>query len=360
MASLSASTNPIVVDLNTGASNGGTTIHYDKAREDELWHRANGGQWKFDEDLSNLSGFVGDDPEGSGRFPIRLAPGEIYEFGIFEVDRGPLADPEPLAHLVVFAIARQPRSDLIASEDSNTGGTWHHHVLSTVEPTFALVATARRTPLTFDGEGYPFPGPTDGVTALPIAEATHHDLTTIDLLPGTPYTYLVVVIDDAGRWDYRAPAIRTLRRALTVQFETLHVYNDGDSSTTGEAKFYFQVILMNGPGQGTIIKEFERPESDVDDWSETDRPYPLGYAYIGALKQVHDGEQFVGVRSIGSEDDSPWGEDGAWGYDTALPLPVGPGEVVTDANLHLDCPPSTDGSRFHYGVDVVWSVTYEP
>lgn len=357
MALLKATTNPIVVDLNV-AKNGGTIVQYDKAREDELWHRVKGGDWMFDEDPTTLSGFDGVVPEVSGSYPVRLAPGEIYEIGIFSQDRGPLGDPNLLAHLVVFAIARRPRSDLIKSEDSNTGGTWHRHVLSTEEPTFAVVATASRTPLTFDEDGYPFPGPTYGATALSVAETVSHDFTTLGLLPGTPYTYLVVVIDDAGRWDYRAAAITTLRRALTVQFQTLHVYNDGDTSTVGEVKFFFQVMFMNGPGQPELIEEFFRPRSDVDDWNETDRTYSLGYAHIGQPKQVHDGEQHVWVSSKGYEHDT-WEEDAAWSKDASLPLPIGPGETVSNAKLHLDCPPA-NGGELHYGVDIVWSVAYEP
>ena len=53
-------------------------------------------------------------------------------------------------------------------------------------------------------------------------------------------------------------------------------------------------------------------------------------------------------------------DEGAAG-DQYLPLPVGRGlETVSNRTLLMDCPISTTDDDFHYGVDVKWSVTYQP
>lgn len=358
MAALQASSNPIIIDLNSGVW-GGSTIGYFKAPTDEIWHRFQGGPWQSDPDPTvAFDGLVSDFPDLEGSFPVLLRPGEIWEIAIFAQDHGPLADPILLARLTLFAIAKQPKSNLITSEDWNTGGTWHSHTVSTNAPTHLVVATASRTPLAFNNDGYPFPGQSDGATVISPGLANSHTVTTMPLLPGTPYTYLMVVVNGNGRWDYRTRAVVTLRRRFTVQFKTLRIFNDGDEADYGEARFRCRVMFMNGPGKPEIIEEFVRPEDDVDDWSETDRPYALGFAHVGDLRAVIDGQQRVWVSSFGNEDDWPLPDEMAWSVDAALPFPVGPGENVPNAQFLLDCPNVTD-SDFHYGVDIQWSVNYE-
>jgi hypothetical protein len=108
MESLSASTNPIVVDL-TNRVDGRTGVHYRMERDHELWHRVKGGPWTRVKDPTNLDGFEGNFPNLEGSLTRRLAPGEFYEIGIFSMDRGPLRDPDQLAYLLVAHRVRRLR-----------------------------------------------------------------------------------------------------------------------------------------------------------------------------------------------------------------------------------------------------------
>jgi hypothetical protein len=358
MPSLEPASNPIVVNLNT-ATTGSTRVTYTKGPTDELWHRTNGGPWIFDADPRTLPGFMGAVPTVAGSFRVTLRAGRIHEIAVFAQDRGPLGDPLRLAYVLVFAIAKQPKSNLIVSEDSNTGGTWHSHMVATSTPTRVVVAEARRRPPTFNADGFPRPGEFDGDTPLSLTSLASHSLMTLGLLPGTPYTYVVVVIDNQGKWDFRATPFQCLRRRFTVQFTTLHIHNDGDKMDYGEARFHCRVMFLTKPGQPKIIEEFFRPEDDVDDWSKTDRPYPLGFAHVGNLEHVKRDEQSVWVSSFGYEDDWPLSDEAAWSRDERLPFPVGPGEDVPNSQFRLDCPNVTS-TAFHFSVDIQWSVKYEP
>lgn len=154
----------------------------------------------------------------------------------------------------------------------------------------------------------------------------------------------------------------TLKRKITVKFSTLHIYNDGDSATVGDdAQFWFRVSAGDARPLNTL-EEFHLPEMDIDDWSETDRPYPLGFAYVEFDPQtIPPDRTAVWVSSWATEDDSPLGDDAAGSLPgLSLDLPSGPGEAVSNGIVLLDCGPTTDGSAFHHGVDVNYSVAYLP
>jgi hypothetical protein len=365
MASLTASDNPIAVDLNQ-ATEGPSTVTYAKHASDELWRRHGGSSsWEFIPDPAVLPGFKaepGNPPEAAGSFVMTLKPGAVWEFGIFEQDHGPDQDPTRLAHLVLFAIANRPKDDLIESEDWTTGGTWHSHFFTTKRPTHAVVHTASLDPPTM-AAGFPISGEPDGTTpGGSYTLDTDHNFSSKQLLAGRDHTFLVVVIDANGHWDFRATSFTTKRRKITVQFETLHVFNDSDENTVGDdAEFTFGVSFWNDdPTKRDLVEAFTRPGSDIDDWSETDRPYKLGYAHVGQFEAVQEGQRFVFVWSKGDEDDSEFfmpDTDWARSRATILDFPSGQGENVSNEQFQLDCPAGK--GDLHYGVDIVWSVEYD-
>lgn len=361
MASIRASVNPVLIDVDQGAMVGTSTITYDKWRDDELWMRRDGAGWEWLKHPEDIPGLVGPAPDIAGSFVVALAPGEFIEFGVFTTERGPESDPDLLARVELSGLARRHRSDLILSTDQNTGGTWHAHVVTTDVDTRLAVVAACRAPVLVDADDYPHvdaSGGVDGVLLATGAWGTTHELRIDGILPGSHYHLLVLVVDPGGRWDYRIAEFDALRRELTVQFTTLHIYNDGDPSSVGEAQFRFWVDYRLGVGQFDRIREFFRPGADIDDWGETDRPYPLGFAYVSGPQQVLDGQQHVYVSSIGHEDDGWEGDEVAWSVPPRpIVPPIGPGETVTGAGFLLDCPPAAQDD-FHYGVDVTWSVHY--
>ena len=360
MAKLTANPAVIVLDLDAGQSDGTTVVTYEKAMTDELWHQQSGGPWELIADPADLPGFDGQFAVYGGSYPAQLSLGDAYRVGIFRENRGPLGPRvQLLANLSVVAVGRRMRSDLILVEQGQTGGTWHSHVVRTREPTRVAVVAASRSGIPIGQDDFPEPTTFEGTTTFPATLMQSHRPVTTDLLAGNDYAYLVLVATPSGEWDYRVVDFTTLRRQLTVQFPRIIVFHDGDANTTGEAQFRFRVMNYAGAGQPELIEEFVTGELTVDDWSESGRPYPMGYAHIGSPQRVDELSNVVWVASLGTEDDSPWGSDGAWGRDQRLFFPSAEGaEEVTNSFVHIDCPPSTHESSFHYGVDVIWSVRY--
>ncbi|RJK96367.1 hypothetical protein [Vallicoccus soli] len=358
MAVLSA-TDPVVVDRDAGETDATTVVTYQKQEHEVLWLRPPGGGW----DRPNLFLLVGEaDAEERGSFAFVLRPGEVLQVVVYRDGLMPSEEVEEQlrAEAYVRVHCLLGRRDLISDRGQQTGGTWHRQSVATHVPTRVVLAAVTPVPPVLGPAGFPV------LTAVAEARATRdgtgtlHELVLLPLLPGQHRFCTVVVADDAGDWDVLVTELDTLRRQLTVEFPTLHVYDDGDPGGYGEASFTFQVLHRRAPDP-VLLQEFHRPTADIDDWGETARPYALGFAHVGQPQRVRDGEQHVWVASRGLEEDGflePDEAAGSWGV--RLPLPSGPWEEVTGAQMRLDCPPSSDGSSFHYGVDVRWSVAYVP
>jgi hypothetical protein len=356
MALLVATPDIIVVDKEAGATSGSTDIQYTKEREEELWERLPGAGWT----LINVHVRTGkgDEADLAGEYSITLKPGLMYEVGIFEMDHGPLStDPNRLADLKVFCLWKKPEDRaLITDENRGWGGTWYRHQVATKVPTNIVLIGVSQKPPTFDSNALPRLTDMEGAPTAPLSTDTNHVVEINPLAPGNRYFFAVVVADAFGNWDVRQDKFTTLRRKLTVQFPTLHIYNDGDPFGHGEGEFWFRV--SEG---GRSTQEFHLPTQDIDDWSETDRPYPLGFAYLGVPKVIERGEEAVTVFSWGLEHDGFLESDeAAQSFRPApLPLPVGQGvETVINKSFLMDCPVATSGDDFHYGVEVQWSVEY--
>jgi hypothetical protein len=359
--SLTASINPIVFDTSTGINTGPSSVSYRKDEFDEIWTRAPGSVW-MRANPHILTG-RGDEADREGSFPVDLKPGETFDIGIFQEDHGPLAtDPLPRETLTVFCLLKNGQLRLITDENTATGGTWHSHQLATNVPTTIIAIGLSRTPPTFDGVGIPHLDNTEGGPTASLSPASANHLVQVKpLLPGNHYFFVALVTDSLGNWDFKVAEVDTLRRKITVQFSTLHIHNDGDGGGYGEGEFWFRVG-QSSPSGYSILDDFHRDTQDIDDWSETDRPYSLGYAHLGQLKAVAPGEEGVFVTSWAIEHDGIFDSDEGAGFnDTWLPLPNGQGmETSVNNFLHVDCPTATVDDDFHYSMDVLWSVEYMP
>lgn len=357
MRSLKANPDIIVVNTASGASSGSTTIQYEKQdRPDELWERMPGSGWS----LINVHVRTGqgDIADRTGQFPITLKPGQSYDIGIYEQDHGPLSsDPINLLRLKVYCILKRSNVTLITDENRNTGGTWHWHQIATNVPTSIVTIGVSQKASFLDSDGIPRLKDMEGAPTAALGTTTNHLVEINPLLPGNHYFFLVVVTDAAGNWDSRREEFSTLRRKMTVEFPTIHIYNDGDPGSVGEGEFWFRVL----EGQ-QVLQEFHLPTQDIDDWGETDRSYSVGFAHIGIPTVVTPGTQNVKVFSTGIEHDGIFESDEGAGLVTVnLPLPVGRFiEKVNNNKFIMDCPPSTVDDDFHYGVEVRWSVDYLP
>ena len=160
------------------------------------------------------------------------------------------------------------------------------------------IGVSRKKP-TVDSNGFPHLKETDGAPAAPLTTTNDHWVEIKPLVPSNDYFFAVVVADKFGNWDVRMDEFTTLQRKITVQFQTLHIFNDGDPFGDGEGEFWFQVY--GEPGKP--FEDFHLPTQDIDDWWETDRPYPLGFAHLGKFEIVQPGKENITVHSQGAEHD---------------------------------------------------------
>jgi hypothetical protein len=359
MTQIKADISPIVVDKEAGKTSGTTTINYDKERREELWEKTNGANW-LQINVHVRTG-LGDEANFAGAYPITLKPGGTYEVSVFAAGHGPLStDPILVTALKIFCLWKKPEvRNLITDQNRSTGGTWHRHQVGTSVPTnIVTIGVSRKAPQV-DSNGIPHLQMPDGEPTAPLTTTNNHLVEIKPLFPGNHYFFAVVVADAFGNWDVKQEEFTCLRRKITVEFQTIHIFNDGDPSSYGEGEFWFRVH-KGAFNQPKVIQDFHLPTQDIDDWSETDRPYPVGFAHVGSLEVVEPGEQNVGVSSWGIEHDGALDfDEGASSLGTFLPIPTGRFvENVSNNSLKMDCPTSTVDDDFHYGVDVRWSVEY--
>jgi hypothetical protein len=348
----------IVVDKGAGAKNGPSQIFYQKEERDELWLKDAGSAFQSP-NVHVLTG-KGDIADREGDFLINLKPGGVYEAAIYEEGHGPFhTDPIRLAHLTVYCIWKKPEvRTLITDHNRSAGGTWYKHQIATNVSTDIVLIGVSTDPPQNDSNNIPHFKDPEGNLAEPTFITQNHLVEFVNLRPGNHYFFSVMVVDEFGNWETFLEPFDTMRRKLTVEFTTLHIYNDGDPMGHGEGEFWFTV------SEGSqVSEEFHMPTSDIDDWNETDRPYSLGFAHLGSLKNIVKGQESVQVMSRGIEHDGFLESDEVAGLLTGVSLPLPSGslvETVTNSPFFLDCPVATTGDDFHYGVDIKYSVEYLP
>jgi hypothetical protein len=364
MATLNANPNPVVIDNTTNPPqpNAPGVITYEKEPDEELWERLPGSDWAR---VRTARG------KPSGNHPMSLRPGDQYVAGVYAPLKGPkTVDPVVLTTITVCGILKRGRVSLILPDrNEDTGGTWRFHKLLTGVNTHLVLAEASRTPMRLDSNGIPrLPNP-DGVPSKPpsLVAFTQHEVELVALLPGNHYFFLAMVTDErTGNWDVLLTEFDTLKRKLTVQFPRIVVRNDGDDAAFSEADVWFSVRQGSDPTQAIKLDEFHLHFPYLDDWSNTGRPYSVGFAHIGVPASVQPGQEKVYVASWGVEDDPVWDERaGLQDFGRELPLPVGRFETVSNGALTIGCYPRRDlpgGSQatFHYDADVLFSVDYVP
>jgi hypothetical protein len=360
MAELKADPNPIIVDKELGETEGTTTIYYMKDLDQELWERMDGGNWSQKRTKNKEK-----EAEFRGKYDITLKPGQFYDVAVFQSNRGPLpsADPSLVTELRVFCLWKKPEvQKLITDGNSSWGGTWYSRQLATNVPTNIVTIGVSRIAPEFDGNGIPFFKSPDGAPTAPLTTTDNHFVEIKPLFAGNDYFFAVVVADVFGNWEVLEAEFTTFRRKITVEFPTIHIYNDGDPSSVGEGEFWFRVYTGE-TFKTEVIHDFHLPTQDIDDWNETDRPYAVGFAHLGSLEVIEPKTQNVGVSSWGIEHDGIFDSNEGAGFPIGIFLPIPAGqfvENVTNSFFRLDCPTSTVGDDFRYGVDVRWSIEYRP
>lgn len=359
LKTLDGASNIVTVRTDMGATTGTVRIEYDKYEAQEIWIRNDNGAWVHVTDVENLG--PGEHSDNGGRYTLTISPGEIYEVGIFEPEAGP-PDPQQVAGLKIFGINKQPGPiKLVEGHSEEAGGTFVSQFIETSKRTSVAAIGCKRGSFDLGADGFPvFDETIEAVTWQDHHPSAGHNMLLMPLMAGNDYECRAVVVDEFGNWDVMVSGFRTESRKILIRFTTLHVYNDSDPGAEGEADFNFAVNFGTPPGPVDLIEEFTKSIDPLDNFGKTDRPYHLGFAHVGDYVTVNDGQVDVYVRSTGVEDDGPFDSDeGAWSRGGRIVFPVGFNEDAM-GSFRLDAPPSTNGSDFHYGVDVVWVVDYEP
>lgn len=360
MSTLQASPNPIVIDnLGTPPQTTGTTqIEWRKGPFEELWEIRPGSSWTQVEDGR------------ANPYTVTLRAGQLYRAGIYHLDNGP-TDPDPirLADLVVDAVLKGPgERDLITSQDENTGGTWHMRTYTTSVPTRIVPVGPSLDPIAFDADGIPRPHDAGGIVVSitdasgalvdPTVRRTEHWVRVQPLAPGNTYQLACMVIDADGNWQVDDHPFETLKRKLVVQFPSVRISNDGDPFASSAATFVFRVSAGDEGRPRHPLQDFTQGETDIDDG----KTYPMGYAYVETEPQVIPPDRTaVWVQSWAEDIDGILeANEPAGNFGLRLPLPTGPGETVINGTTTMDCPPTADGSDFHYTVNVTFTAEYLP
>jgi hypothetical protein len=360
MSSVIALSNPIFVEPGEMSAN--TTIEYEKEPLEELWERLPGSGW-----APVITGSGEKARRGARSIPVGLTPGQSYQICVYQEGHGRASgNAVALSCATVFCLLKKPTDQkLILEYGPEFGGTWSRHRISTKVATSIVLIGMSRVPMSLK-DGIPVFNPefVDGSPTAPMMGGTFHDIEINTLLPGNRYFFAVVVTDSLGDWEVRQESFTTFRRQVIVEFPTMHIYNDSDHKSRGDAQFWFQVIF-GPPDNPSFVREFHLPEQDIDDWDQHlgGRPYSVGFAHVGSLEVVEPGRSEVSVNSWGLEDDGLEGSDGAniAPSTSSIPLPAGrKKESVSNQTFRAHCYPNDSDSNLQYGVDVRWSVTYAP
>ena len=356
MAELTAKPNTIIVDPAAAFQAGQSKIEYKKHPSEALIARYPGQTW---EELNPFFLVGTADADEIGTFNIQLSPGELFEAGITDgAIPGEEALPTSIPNYIRVACVRKntEATPFITDNTGEAGGTWIAARIASSVFSRVVVAEVGLEPPVVGANGLPFiQSPVGNLVKYGVsADGQLHDFEFSSLLPGTPHFLLVILMDNQGRWDTRTVEIVTKRRKLTVKFPEIVVFNDGDWATTGEAQFTFSVgFVVNR--NFTAFETFNWSHNDLDDWSETGRPYALGFVHLGTPQVVQIPTEVVWLQSTASEDDST--ETDRAGGRKRLFFPGGRNnETVTNDPVSFKCSPSE--GDLEYDVKAVVTVEY--
>lgn len=269
----------VVIDRKAGATNGTTNVVYagiPGTNPPILWERIVGSPWiRVPIRPPRIRFSRSGDPAQDGMFTMTLKPGQVYQVAMY-YDTDPtdpnVKDPNtankkersPDQLITVYARLKDPeRTDLLTSEDQNIGGTFFQKVALTRMPTLFLLEVDMIPPY-LDADGVPqFVAPKAIALDLP---GNTHDRLAEPLFPGNDYFFLMRLIDEDGNWQVVSGKFRTKQRKVTINFQELHIINDG---APGDTTAEFRIWVVEG---GMTVKEYFF--GDVENFDISDRPSP--------------------------------------------------------------------------------------
>ena len=359
---LAATRSPVVVDIEAGERSLNTGIEYWKEAEQTLWHRWRPGAWQ----RVAISATDPDDPvleHGYYNSPM-LEPGWIYEASIWDrgVDPNRIPDmdrpPRALASLTVFALRRRPEvRSFLQDETERTGGTYRQHYLVTSKPVMIRAAVGPNPPVQDSKDTFSLPGIVDETISSSLVASI--DLLFEGLLPGNGYHELVQLTDEFGNWEFVRRTFTTLKRQLSVQLAGIHIHDDSDDLSNGEAVFKFELECGNvaDPSSWAARDAADYANGNIETGKAVAPPPNQILSVPQEPVQAMQRDARFKVSAVEDDDDFSVGTlyDHAWGMKD-LHLPVGLNEEVKNRADTLKAGPGLN--NFQYDVAYSYSVDY--
>ena len=367
MATFSAQTSPLIVPLN---GKGSTRIDWDSGSPNvrvQIFERLTEAGVTSKWGHRPLA-----DPAVQGHYTITLRPGDLYEammfFADWDVDpNGVRNEIDPLAKVQVFALLDTP-SNLITDgalpDQQDVGGTYYARKIATGSvPTWATMQLGRTLPVK-DGAGLlQIPVP---LFILEAPLATIHDFVATPLDPGNLYFAVVRAHDAAGNWEQQSYAFTTKRQTIKLQWQQLHIINDGVLFGSGFG--HFGVYAYEGTSLfGDMLSDIWWRRTAFTTGQNFDI-MPDGEIVQSGPRIVKDDNRTIGVYLRGISFRG-WPEsneiaESAFGQPGQIQIPFGRGRenVVNRSDTLGTIPKDQSGLTpdFSFSIKVLVNVSYQP
>jgi hypothetical protein len=306
--SIIAEPDTIVVDLDSGQISGVTGVVYNSAGFSRivLWERLLGitnSKWVKIDLLRGRVQNTGPTTLQEGKFTSQpVQPGQCYQVRMdAELNNDPnIQDIPPVASVNVCALRKRPDGrDFLIPNDSfeETGGTYRFQHAATKVLTHQTVSVSKDPPFE-DSNGMLAFNKTERFAEGEFAVG--HDAELSPLSPGTRYFCLTRLSDQTGNWQFISKEFLTLQRKVTIRFNKLHIDNDGDTLSNGEAQFFIRV--KQGVGLRIIQPEivFGNDSFSIHDGQDLDI---TTHVFVLGPEDVTLHNELIGIDLFGVEFD---------------------------------------------------------
>lgn len=350
----------LFIDVGAGVSTATATVAYTALNPMVLWQRLNLGVWS-EVNLFATVGTADADLTGSFVTPA-LRPGDLLEYRSYyypTVDpNGTTSDRDMFVGARVQALVSTPvERPWITDQTTDVGGTFFRRLIAT-PPMFTTIHAEI-------GTGKPSVGPS-GERVLPTVVATVdsvlkqiHAVELMPLFAGSAYVCTLRISDQQGNWFTLVEDLTTLRRTVTVDFDSVYLDNDGDGGGSGEAEFW--ITTFEGDHEIGRI-HFGDDENDVYTGTAVLLSDQIVRGPVAVTAKDHD----IGINAAGIEYDGFLESDehaDTWGHPPhlrrQLDLPTGQGrETVSHQFFQVQAIPGSVDDDFAFSVRGHYSVSY--
>jgi hypothetical protein len=393
------------------ASNANTSQQHAKIKYDgdgtrvAIWYRTNFFYWQRYPMEKLIEGTQNPDLAFRGEFDSELLKaGTVVEYRIFDDvadaghnpnngDTGPSGAVVPYREAVLMGFLEKPIKTRWPHTSKGTpGGTYYHSSIQIPgSRTHVLVQVSLSEPVKGVFDILEFAEPAAAVLGL---NQESYELDVIpsepdapyprkieadarqSLVPGANYYCLIRYSNSVGDWWYEVEKFTTLQRLVTLKGDTIHIDNDGDPFSKGEASF--EIAFKQGTvgsvhfylgnddfkvdtGQTIQLGQLNSLDSSAPPADQI-QPYPKKpvektFGPFAVTPETQD----ISVELSGTEYDGIFESDeeaSTWVQPAYIYYPVGPAETVTEQPAAVTASPLVTGDDFQFTLNYRYSISY--